>query len=891
MFRSTLIQCRRKSPGLSVKKVVLALVLLGVMSSTGDIDTISRLIQRNVSSMQKPVVADINITGASNAVESSRNMAVTKRVPITASLTDKTDSINSSTANSPVITAGNQAYGMSTSANMTGYDQSNNLKINDHAESSHHAKVVEPNHTNVTGDSLLLAVNINGVEVDGVFTLLKKSNGDLMVAEKDLLGWRINTSSYNKSLIEGKPYVRIDDLSGVKYYVDAGTQTLMLQLPASAFIANEFDGDVKSPLDLYTTQAGGFLNYDLNWQRIHRQETAGGLFEIGAFNSSGNGTNTAIWRSGDAQRGMVRLDTTWNIDMPGKMQSLRFGDAISRGSSWGRSVRFGGVQWGTNFATRPDFTTFPMPTLRGEAVLPSTIDLYVNNTRRLQSNVESGPFDLANVPVVTGQGELQLVVRDLLGRQQIITQPYYASQSLLRPGLHDFSIEAGAIRNNYGIDSANYGHLMLGATDRLGLSPTFTRELRAEVLSDQQTLGANGVWLMPQVGTSYLGTLNFGAAVSNHSGKDGHFVALGTERQTRKISYSLQSRYADRDFAQIGQLANSTPRNTFTASVGLPLAGNSLGLNYLSQSTWEGAKNRMLSLNLSRGLGSFGNLSLSALRNFTNEPHNSVSLILTIPLDSRTSMSFDAIRQGDLARNAVLVQRNPPPGSGLGYRVRASDSDEYLASATVNTNFASFNAETAQANGQEGYRVGASGGIAVAGGGMFLSRRIDDSFAVVRVDDYANVRVYRENQEVTRTDQNGRALIPHLRGYQKNLVSIAQEDLPLDAEVDKLELRLTPALRSAVVLDFPVRRSRSVSFRLVGEDGKTPAPGTMVQLEADKREFPIGFDGRVFISGLNINNRLFSVWSGRRCSLEINLGDTKELLPDLGTLICKGVPQ
>jgi outer membrane usher protein len=152
------------------------------------------------------------------------------------------------------------------------------------------------------------------------------------------------------------------------------------------------------------------------------------------------------------------------------------------------------------------------------------------------------------------------------------------------------------------------------------------------------------------------------------------------------------------------------------------------------------------------------------------------------------------------------------------------------------------------------------------------------------------VRVYRENQEITRTDQHGRALIPRLRGYQKNVISIAQEDLPLDAEVDTLQLRLTPALRSAVVLDFPVRRSRSASFRLIDEDGRVPAPGTMVQLEADKREFPIGYDGRVFISGLNLNNRLFSVWSGRRCSLEITLNDTKELLPDLGTLICKGVP-
>lgn len=739
---------------------------------------------------------------------------------------------------------------------------------------------------------LFLAVNINGVELSDIVTVLRVGDGDLVVSEQDVHAWRLNSSNCETLWLAGKPYIRLDDIAGVSHQIDVGTQTLMLLAPATAFVPNKLDCGTESAIGLSPVQAGGFFNYDLNWQRIRNQDSGGGLFELGAFNAKGSGTMTGLWQSSTPQRGWTRLDTTWNMDMPKKMQSLRFGDAINRGGSWGRSVRFGGVQWGTNFATQPSFTTFPLPNIRGEAVLPSTVDIYVNNTRRLQKEIEAGPFDLINVPVVTGQGELQLVVHDLLGRQQLITQPYYASQRLLQPGLSDFSYEVGTLRENYGIDSANYGRLMLSATDRRGLSPSFTRELRAEILNRQQTVGASGTWLMPQLGSAYLGVLNFGAALSLGSGNGGRLFTLGAERQARSFSYSIQSQYNDRDFTQLGQLEGSTPHQTFTGSLGLPLGATSFGLNYLQQSTWEGDKNRLLSTNLSKGLGKLGFISLNALRNYTGEPRDTVSLIWSMPLDASTSVSADTTHQGSLERNTLQVQRNAPAGNGFGYRLRttqATNEEEYFAGATLNTERASFTGETTNLNGKDSYRAGASGGIAAAGGGIFATRRIDDSFAVVKVDDYANVRVYRENQEITRTDKHGRALVPRLRAYQKNLIGIEQEDLPLDAEVDVVQLRLAPGLRNGIVVDFPVKRNRSAYFRLANDKGIILDPGTIVQIEGDKREFPVGYDGRVFISGLNATSRLFSESAGRRCSLELKLNDTTELMPDLGTLICKGL--
>ncbi len=59
------------------------------------------------------------------------------------------------------------------------------------------------------------------------------------------------------------------------------------------------------------------------------------------------------------------------------MRTTRFGDAYNETGLWGRAVDFGGIQWGTNFNTQPSFITFPLPSVSGQALVPSVVDLYV----------------------------------------------------------------------------------------------------------------------------------------------------------------------------------------------------------------------------------------------------------------------------------------------------------------------------------------------------------------------------------------------------------------------------------------------------------------------------------------------------------------------------------
>ena len=165
--------------------------------------------------------------------------------------------------------------------------------------------------------------------------------------------------------------------------------------------------------------------------------------------------------------------------LPGEEREPASGRQHDAHRRLGRSVYFGGIQWATNFSLSPGYITQPIPTIGGQSRAPSTVELYINDALRQTSQVPTGPFTIDNFPQITGSGQARIVVRDLLGRETVLVQDFFSSTSLLRKGLSDYSFEAGAVRRNLGIDSANYGAGFVGP-----VAPRpdhdFTVETRAE---------------------------------------------------------------------------------------------------------------------------------------------------------------------------------------------------------------------------------------------------------------------------------------------------------------------------------------------------------------------------------------------------------------------------
>ena len=234
------------------------------------------------------------------------------------------------------------------------------------------------------------------------------------------------------------------------------------------------------------------------------------------------------------------------------------------------------------------------------------------------------------------------------------------------------------------------------------------------------------------------------------------------------------------------------------------------------------------------------------------------------------------------------LQRNLPLGEGYGYSLQGRSDSYSEASYSLQNNIGTYIIDAAQNQGVTATRLDASGGIAVLGGDAFLSRSIDQSFAVVRIPDYPNVRVLADNQLAGRTDSNGDALIPRLRAYDNNLISIDQRNLPLDAEINALKLDAVPSFRSGIELKFPIKHSHGATLTVHLEDGKPLPVGALVQ-EVGKTEIYItGYDGELYVTGLNPGTTLQATWGIHHCEFDVSLTVSSNPLPDLGNFICKG---
>ena len=212
-------------------------------------------------------------------------------------------------------------------------------------------------------------------------------------------------------------------------------------------------------------------------------------------------------------------------------------------------MRFGGIRWARDFSLRPGYFTFPMPSISGSAALPSTVDVLVNNQRQQSQSVNAGPFAISSVPVVSGAGQVNVVVRDILGVETLVTQSYYTSPRLLAAGLSDFSFRSRFAAST-GNQSNDYGPAFTAGTWRQGFNDALTGEARLELQQHRQATGIEIAGLL-----GHLAVARAAAAYARSDSVHGGHYLLGMERRSLGGSGSLQWEYFDRDYTQFGASA------------------------------------------------------------------------------------------------------------------------------------------------------------------------------------------------------------------------------------------------------------------------------------------------------------------------------------------------
>ncbi len=728
-------------------------------------------------------------------------------------------------------------------------------------------------------DLLLVEVSINGTAREGQF-VVAQDGGGFLVRAADLENWRIDGAAAMPRTIEGETMIALRAIPGVSATLDMANQRLDLIVPADRFMAQALGADAARVRPTEGAFAA-FLNYDLSLEADDRL-TGGAFLEAGVSDEWGLAATTmTAGRTGGAGK-LTRLDSYYLRDFPEHLLRLVVGDTVTDAREWTRQVRFGGVRVGTEFGLQPDLVTFPVPEFADRAAVPSNVELLVNDALRYQGQVDQGPFSINQLPVVTGAGEVTLVVRDALGVERRVRTTYYVSSRLLSRGLSDWSLEAGAERRQYGFRSFDYGNGFVAGSYRRGLTDWATVEGRGELSDNVRMAGAGLNFVVPVVG-------EFGVAGALSDGKDGKgslyrvFYSRISPRWNVAVSYQR----ATRGFDQLGiDFDRDRITRQFQAAGGVSLGrwGNA-AVSWTDLKYADGNRTRLFSANYSVSLHNRAYVNLFAFRSRSEhaEWETTAGIGLTIPFGPRSS----AYVQSDNRNVFGEVRQTAPTEGGFGYRLAASagESDRQQAELDWRGDIGEASVEVARFGDRVGARLLARGGLLLAGEHIYATRRVEDGLALVEVPGQPDVRIYQENRPITRTDENGRAIITDLRAYEANRIALSPSDLPIDVGMPSDTAIAVPRYRGAAYVRFDIRRDRPATIVVIGPDGTPAEAGAGVRSDKGETAF-VGYDGEIFVREIRPGMALEIDLAGGRCRVVIPGDLPGEVLPRIGPLRC-----
>lgn len=738
-------------------------------------------------------------------------------------------------------------------------------------------------------EELWLAAKLNQMPQTTTLLFLRQTDGRLLIASQDWQQWRLKLPTTPVVRHNDENYYYLDQLQGISYQVNEVDLSIALTADVSLFESIRLTGLSQNQAIDIQTLSGGFINYDLSTHLASEQSSTNVFLEGVLFSRRGVLENQVLALNIDqATRRSIRLDTTFTQDNITKSATLRIGDTMSSDLGLNGNVHLAGLQWATNFGLQPNRLTFPLPAMSGQAVLPSTVDIFVNNARSVSRHVPTGDFTIQDIPVISGKGEARMVIKDILGREQVVTLPYYATSKLLQTGLQEYAYELGVVREDYGLKNQNYGQFLASGLYRLGLSSSTTAELQIQASKEQQRLSYGGVLVWPRFGMMQALMAN-----SWHEQYgEGYATQLAITGQLSAVNVGTNVRFATDGFSDLGRVNGGVPTKLIEQmflSVPLPWKLGVLNTSYTYQTSYANDTSSILQLGYHANWGKWATFSASLSHFLEPKTQTAVQFSISTSLGKVGTANLQVEPQSH--QQSVRLQRSMPAGIGWGYDLSGSfgQSQRFQAVLNAQNSIGGYKIRASQQT-DTAFEVGMTGAIAVVDKNVFLSRRLSSSFAVVKVGDFANVRVYKQNQLVGKTRSNGTLLVSQLLPYQKNKLNIDGGDLPFDVDIPSIEKFVIPAFRSAVNADFVVKMAYGATLTIVSEDGEVLPAGAIITKDDESETFLVGYRGEAYLTNLKTHNMITVHWLNKTCQFQLFFEPTKDKsVPDLGRQICKSV--
>lgn len=648
--------------------------------------------------------------------------------------------------------------------------------------------------------------------------------------------------------------IPLDNMPGLSARYDMLAASMTLSVPSGLLNARRYETRQTAPPVLSPSLAGILMGYSLYASRTEGDPAVSGWSEFaftGSDHWSLSDSQQAVWQG--TTRRVIHLDTRLVRDFPARAVTLTFGDMLTQGPDWTRTTRMTGVQLARNFSLHPQQSTVPDAAITGQAVLPSVVDIYINDIRQNSRKVDPGPFDIGGMPVRDGVNSVRMVVTDINGKKTVKHFNLYGGQGLLKSGLSEGALEAGVVRRHWGEkDFSVDSNPLLSGSLRHGLTDNLTLESHIEGDRNLVMAGAGFRW----VPSATTGMLNASEVQGREGHTGGRSSRLGWQRNSRLFSLSLEEVQSQRHYRDVAWREGVIPaRRTQSLFAGLNTQLGTPALGLIRRREMSGDEHRYFSLSWAWSVGG-GSLSATFSRQASSVRAQSLALWFTLPLGYTTDMSLSMTDSGRSRQLTTSVSGRAGENDRFNWRVSHSDDGWQAQNSAAEINWQGQEGDVSAGISQQHTSPGATALYASANGsavilpqGVFLASRVSDAFGLVSTMGVAGIPVQLENNPAGVTDRRGYLLLPDLQSWQRNQVSLdtqsVGEQWTLDGQTTK---GLVPARHSGVLAVFDVRENTSVELRLHDTTGRPVAPGGQVTDAQGTVLTQVGFDGMVWLA-------------------------------------------
>ncbi|MBD2136251.1 fimbria/pilus outer membrane usher protein [Anabaena sp. FACHB-1237] len=540
---------------------------------------------------------------------------------------------------------------------------------------------------------------------------------------------------------------------------------------------------------------------------------------------------------------LIRGDLRVVRDAP--KQALRYvlGDLALPITGYQNSKPQLGISVAKNFSLQPYIVTRPISQFEFFLETDSRVDILVNGTLQRTLQLPAGRQDIRDLPLNGGTNDVELVIKDDVGRVQKLNFSNPVAGDLLAPGVQQFAYSLGVpSADSSGDRTYNFTQPILTLSHRLGITNQFTLGSYLQADLQQQLAGLQGIFATnygnfgwdiafshdQELGIDYAGKLRY------------EYLQIGANNPSQR-SFRLTVESKGRNFIRVGE---DNPRNAvvydITANYSQQLFWNMKGNLIMRYEFGRDVPNAyrfnlVLSRSFRNGLNLSLNLTQSHDRNGIDEQRAYINFSLNLP-QSRQSIqaSSDFNNKGKLTNrlnwNYTPLQTIGAPQVSLG--VNQNDLSYNLSGRSSYTGYRftwnlahdtvfGLNRDQAIANTT---KLSFGTALVFADGHFGWSRPLNNSFALVIPKDSLRGQEIGINPSsggyTTRIDNLGFGVVPNLSPYNTSTVIIDAPNLPVGIDLGDRTIKILPTYSSGTLVRVGTDATVFLRGVLLNSDGQ-----------------------------------------------------------------------